>query len=974
MFQLLGKFVSRYWLLTILFWVALVVIARAYAPKWDDVTHDGDLAYMPTSMPSVVGERLLEDAFPDRRSRSEIVVVLARKDQKLDQPELDVLRSFVSRFQNIFGASCYEQSANLTAQAESARSAGDLAKATELEADSQHLRQQAKAAFDAAVSPLETQVLEAFDEVGDDPNAPLNCDLYFANAAHNLALMNAEEGNETEAIRLRALAWDVDGQLKDQPDELAGSLGALPLVDVWSRFTDVYGSSLTSSDGRAELIFLRLSNEFMAADNIPFLEQVEALLEETKASLQDWPEGLSLGMSGSAAVGGDMLRSAKSSMRNTERYTVVLVIVILLLVYRSPALIAVPLLTIVVSLLTATSAVAALTQLHLVPGFEWWDFKIFTTTKIFVVVILFGAGTDYCLFLIARYKEELAAGKSKEVALTDALGGVGEALAASAFTTIVGLGMMFFAQFGKFRNSGPTIGLCLLITLLACVTLAPALLRALGSSVNWTIGRRHGSAGNPKAGSGVGWMDGMWKWLANLIVARPNSVLITSTLLMLPAFWAGVQRGNTVTYDMLSELDPARTSKQGAGLLRQHFDVGQSGPLVVLAHKPGGDFDSPEGIKAIRELTGSLYSDGVQSVRSLIAPVGGKPEASTTNLLMQNHHTTRELYLSKQPELEGQRDGDVTRLELVLGYDPFSLDAVNVLERVNGELKKLSKDTASYWSGSKFAFAGTTAAISDLREVTTSDNRRIQWLVVLSVLVILLILLKRPAVCIYLIISVLFSYYVTMGVTQVWFQWVYGETYHGLDWKVPLFLFVILVAIGQDYNIYLATRVFEEQKEHGLFGGLREAITRTGGIITSCGVIMAGTFLSMMSGSLRGIAELGFALTLGVLLDTFVVRPILVPAFLAILFRWYASRTPRFAALGVSGMPGPTEGLSEGLSEGLPDGLSEGIGFTNNTSQGNAGNGGSAAGSASSGGTASAHRRPHVMSPNKHKSGSPLDS
>ena len=960
MFQLLGNFVSRNWLLTILFWIALVVVARAFAPKWDDVTHDGDLAYMPTSMPSVVGERLLEDAFPERRSRSEVVVVLARDDRKIDQPELDVLRSFVSRFQNIFGASCYEHSVQLAEEAEVARTNGDQAKADQLLSESKGLREQAKSAFDAAVAPLETQVLEAFDEAGDDPDAPLNCDLYFAKAAHNLALMHAEDGDETEAQRLRTLAWDVVGDLRESPDKLAGSLGVLPLVDVWSRFTDVYGSSLTSDDGRAELIFLRLSNEFMAADNIPFLEQMEALLQETKAALPDWPEGLSLGMSGSAAVGGDMLRSAKSSMRNTERYTIALVIGILLLVYRSPALIAVPLITIVVSLLAATSAVAALTQLHLVSGFEWWDFKIFTTTKIFVVVILFGAGTDYCLFLIARYKEELATGKSKETALADALGGVGEALAASAFTTIVGLGMMFFAQFGKFRNSGPTIGLCLLITLLACVTLAPALLRALGSSVNWTIGGKRVAANQGEANqqANIGWMDGVWKWLADLIVARPNSVLIASTLLMLPAFWAGVQKGNTVTYDLLSELDSDRTSKLGAGLLRQHFDVGQSGPVVVLAHKPGADFDSPEGIKALRELTGSLYSDGVQSVRSLIAPVGGKPEASTSNLLMQNHRTTRQLYLSKQPQLEGQRDGDVTRLELVLGYDPFSVDAMNVLAGVNAKLKRLSKDTASYWSGSNFAFAGTTAAISDLRDVTTSDNRRIQQLVVLAVLLILLILLKRPAVCIYLIISVLFSYYVTMGITQVWFQWVYAETYHGLDWKVPLFLFVILVAIGQDYNIYLATRVFEEQKNHGLFGGLREAITRTGGIITSCGVIMAGTFLSMMSGSLRGIAELGFALTLGVLLDTFVVRPILVPAFLAILFRWYVSRTPHLAAAGVAAI-GPANTLSEGHF---------------NSSQGNAGNSESAANSAGSGGNASDRRRPHVLSPNQPKSGSPLDS
>lgn len=920
MFYRLGRFTSQHWLLVITAWVLAVVVLRWLAPVWEDITRDGDLAYLPKEMPSVVGEELLATGFPHNRPKSQIAFFGAREDGPLDKADLAVVYDLARRLKNLQGVVALTRGRQLSLEAET-----DAANASDEETGA--VRARAAAEFEKAKISLDEAIrlddtLAAYIEKEADREAPSPWSQpppRLAEAYLNRSLLNTELDRPDAALADRQQALALDAGLAAATDPLPAEAAELPLLDVWTWLDDVFGKKLSTRQTR--VIILQLSNEFMATNNIEVLNYLEGILDSVREAMTPAArQRLQLGYSGSAAVGGDLLRAAKDSIKNTELFTVVLVVLILGLVYRSPLLVLMPLVTISMSLMAATSLVGLLTQLNQLPGFEWWTFKVFTTTKIFIVVILFGAGTDFFLFLVSRYKEELQHGLAAGEAVARSLAGVGDALVASALTTILGLSTMFFADFGKFSNSGPAIALCLAVTLLACLTLAPALLRACGPAVFWPFGIAGGGSApadgdlnaNPPASG-----NWFWKRAADAIVRHPGLILIGSVLILLPLAHRGVTKGNHITYDFLRQLPVDRPSRQGAQLMAKHFPVGESGPLLVIVYDPNGGFDSNAGREQIRDLTAALYLEGVDAVRSITDPLGDFPPGakvglfrskSWMKLIASPHPRTQEIFVATSGPLAGK----LTRLDVITQYDPFSVQASEVLERVEDFLRAHSQNSASPWYGSTFAFSGTTAGIRDLKLVTQSDNRRIQILVVLAVLAVLLAILRRPVICFYMIMTVLFSYYVTLGATEWFFSWADGAEFRGLDWKVPLFLFVILVAIGQDYNVYLATRVFEEQRRRGRLEGLRQGVVRTGGIITSCGIIMAGTFSAMTSGdwgrfipawvpgsqslfgagghALPAIVQLGFALTLGVMLDTFIVRPILLPSALALIYRCRGDR------------------------------------------------------------------------------------
>jgi RND superfamily putative drug exporter len=676
-----------------------------------------------------------------------------------------------------------------------------------------------------------------------------------------------------EPLTLADRQWG--GRLATAIEELPG----IPLVgEAWTEQTPVIGDMLRSPGGHASQIVVRLTNDFMAVDNVRLMDQVYALVDDAARRA---PPGLEVGVTGSAAIGGDLLAAMRESLRNTEWTTIVAVAAALALIYRSLWLVVVPLGSIAVAVLASIDLLALLAEWSARRGEAWPEFRVYSTTQIFIIVLLFGAGTDFCLFLIARFRELRARGAGQREAIVEAVGRVGGAIAASAGTTIAGLAMMAFSEFGKFTYSGPAIAISLAVALAVCLTLAPAI---LATRIGGQVLAGADDAENPARPSAA---RRAWAKLADAILRRPGVVLATSLLAAAPLAWYGLE--TKTTYDIFSELPRNARSAQGARLLLRNLPPGEIGPLMVLVRLPGEDFTTRPARFKIAELTKLLVElPGVDKVRSLYRPTGEKPGAvSITStegiaaLAAPGSPQAQDTFVSHG----GKFAGEVTRLTVVLADGPFSREAVVTADRIERALDALRAAPDSPWRDAQIELVGVTSGIRDLERVTTADRRRIQLLTTAAVFAVILALLRRPVVCCYLIATVVANYFVTLGVMRLVLEAVRGPEYPGLDWKAPIFLFVILVAVGQDYNIFLVTRVFEEQRRHGKREGLRRGLVQTGGIITSCGVIMAATFGSMIAGSLPEMADMGLALALGILLDTLLVRPVLVPAFLALVDR-----------------------------------------------------------------------------------------
>jgi RND superfamily putative drug exporter len=485
--------------------------------------------------------------------------------------------------------------------------------------------------------------------------------------------------------------------------------------------------------------------------------------------------------------------------------TLIAVILILLVSYRSPILWLLPIITVVVGLSTAMGLLYFLAK--------YADLTVNGQTQFILTVLVIGAGTDYALLLIARYREELRRHEDRHEAMAFALHRAAPAILASASTVVVGLLCLTFADLNSTAGMGPANAIGIAITFVVMVTLLPALLVICGRWVFWPF--------VPRFGTPEPTTSGFWAKVGGRIAPRPRIVWI-GTAAALAVLCLGFLRLDTSGIPSDEQYTTEQDSVTGQAILIEHGLVDSSTPVQVVANE--------EQAEAVAEAMSGI--DGIA-----------------------------------EPVIVGTKDG-TSLISAELTSDPYSDAAFTAVEDV--------RDAVHAVPGADALVTGMSAVALDIEEASARDNKVIIPIVLLAVLLILMGLLRALVSPVLLVGTVILSFGAALGISGLVFDFIYGHEH--TDPGFPLFAFVFLVALGIDYNIFLMTRVREETQTKGTRRGSLIALSSTGGVITSAGLVLAATFGMLATMPLTFTLQLGTTIALGVLLDTMIVRSVLVTA------------------------------------------------------------------------------------------------
>lgn len=635
---------------------------------------------------------------------------------------------------------------------------------------------------------------------------------------------------------------------------------------------------IPSEDGQAiqYLIFLDAEGEELR-DTVA---EIRAVVQE------DIPSGFSAYVTGPAGFLADLVAGFGGIDGILLVVALLAVFVILLIVYRALLL---PILVLLTSVFALSGSILGIYYLAL------FDIiKVSGQSQGILSILVIGAATDYALLFVARYREALYEVQSKWAAIGRAMRGSFEPILASAATVIAALLLLLFSDLNSNKALGPIAAFGIGFAFLSAITFLPALLVIFGRAAFWPFvprpGKKKVSKDTGPVIPGLEGITGLWKRIGTLVAKRPRTVWIVTLIVLLigaaglPSFKAsGVPQTEFLLGENIESVD-------GQAALAEHFDAGAGSPVIIISDEQ--DYEAVmdaaaelEGVtdvtvlpdlEALAEIQAEAAAEAAAAAAAAASQPGqagpppgvdptqaaGPPADAAAGAAPAGPPAA---VLADAPPLVSA-DGRVL-IEATIDYQPDSAEAEELVQQMRTDLKAVDPNVL---------VGGETAIALDTNQTAQADLVKIIPLVLLVILIILMLLLRSILAPVLLILTVVVSFATTLGVSAILFNNVFG--FPGADASVPLFGFVFLVALGIDYNIFLMTRAREEALQIGTRPGMLRGLAVTGGVITSAGIVLAATFAALAVIPILFLVQLAFIVAFGVLLDTILVRSLLVPA------------------------------------------------------------------------------------------------
>ncbi|CAI6080758.1 Apo-petrobactin exporter [Paenibacillus sp. JJ-100] len=580
------------------------------------------------------------------------------------------------------------------------------------------------------------------------------------------------------------------------------------------------------------------------ADSEQLKEGIEAVEEKAKAIFGmnpfdtdiDNESKLIARVTGPVGISIDAIGLFSSADVSLLIATVVIVLVLLLLIYRSPVLAIIPIIAVGFAYMVTSPILGFMAD-------QGW-ITVDAQSISIMTVLLFGAGTDYCLFMISRYRQILYHEPDKKKAIFQAITGSSGAIAMSGFTVVAAMLVLLLAEYGAYQRFAVPFSLSIFIMFIASLTLVPALLAIFGRGSFYPfVPRTHEmevERAKKKGKPAPAPRKVRESWIGRIVTTRPWAILAITVVLLggLATFSTQVK----FTYDLLSSFPENVPSREGFKVIGEQFSQGELAPVKVIVDAGGKETDLKQRLESL---------DYINKV--------GEPQ-------------------------QGAENANITAYDVEFNLNPYSIEAMQHIPDLRATAQAALKDAGVANAGQQVWIDGQTAEQYDIEVAGERDAKVIIPVVIGMITLLLLIYLRSIVATVYLIITVVLSYFSALGLG--WIIIHYGLGADAIQGAIPLYSFVFLVALGEDYNIFMISSIWQKRKTMPLRQAIKEGVGETGSVITSAGLILAGTFAVLATLPIQVLVQFGIITAIGVLLDTFLVRPFMVPAITALLGKW----------------------------------------------------------------------------------------